>query len=325
MTDRSSIEWTDATWNPITGCTKVSPGCDHCYAETIAHRFAGTPSYPAGFELTLRPERLDQPLRWRRPRKVFVNSMSDLFHHDVPDAYIGAVFDVMARAEHHTFQLLTKRHGRMRSLLTRWAQEGVDTDISEGRPLSTPVGSTSPWTPPPNVWIGVSVETQQWADLRIPALRATPAAVRFLSCEPLLGPVHPDLRGIDWVIAGGESGSGARPMHAEWVHSLEAQCRAAGVPFFMKQAGTVLAREWGLPGKGADPRLWPTAFPQDYPQVADVRSSRSTSAFPGDNDLGAGASQQRQTVGGRDYREGPSAADSAAADTSGHQNESGVM
>ena len=230
MADKTGIEWTDATWNPVTGCTKVSEGCDHCYAETIAHRFAGTKAYPNGFDVTLRPERLDQPLRWKRPRKVFVNSMSDLFHSDVPDDYIAQVFEVMTKAQQHTFQVLTKRPGRMRSLLSR--RSFRDNFAHWGQP----------W-PLPNVWLGTSVETQRWADVRIPLLLDTPAAIRFLSCEPLLGPI--DLfawnidRGmrVDWVIVGGESGPHARPMHPDWARQLRDDCLTAGIPFHFKQWG----------------------------------------------------------------------------------------
>jgi protein gp37 len=249
--DRTGIEWTDATWNPVTGCTKVSPGCDHCYAETIAHRFAGTPAYPAGFEVTLRPERIDQPLRWTRPRRIFVNSMSDLFHDDISDGYIAAVWSVMARAPQHTFQILTKRHARMRNLLAGDLYDLVADDLT-----SDIYGNVTPirW-PLPNVWLGVSVETQQWADIRIPPLLQTPAAVRFLSCEPLLGPIDldpwttggPPWHGIDWVIAGGESGPHARPMHPAWPRSLRYQCVEAGVPFLFKQWG-----EWA-PTRVTDP------------------------------------------------------------------------
>jgi protein gp37 len=262
VSDKTSIEWTDATWNPVTGCTKVSPGCDHCYAETLAERFRGTPGhyYERGFDVQLRPEKLDQPLRWRRPRRVFVNSMSDLFHDDVPDDYIARVFAVMALAPQHTFQVLTKRHGRMRSLLNQTGPQSFRTSITieqaaMARPWQPGSGLTvSVEWPLPNVWLGVSVENQQWADIRIPALLDTPAAVRFLSCEPLLGPVDltdaiwpegsadectPDrcTCGIDWVIVGGESGRGARPMHPDWARSLRDQCAAAGVPFLFKQWG----------------------------------------------------------------------------------------
>lgn len=236
MSDKSKIEWTEATWNPVTGCTKVSPGCDNCYAETFAERWRGTAGHPYenGFDLTLRPERLDQPLRWKRPRRIFVNSMSDLFHDDIPDSHIAEVFSVMARTPQHTYQILTKRHGRMRSLLSRPSFR--DNLAMWGRP----------W-PLSNVWLGVSVENQQWADIRIPALVDTPAAVRWLSCEPLLGSVSllawlnggfgvvaPDLH---WVVVGGESGRKSRPMHPDWARSLRDECTAAGVPFFFKQWG----------------------------------------------------------------------------------------
>lgn len=260
--DRTGIEWTDATWNPVTGCTKVSPGCDRCYAETLAERFRGVPGhyYEQGFDVVLRPDKLEVPLRWRRPRRVFVNSMSDLFHRDVPDEYIARVFAVMARAPQHTFQVLTKRHGRMRSLLSSAAFHNLVNDLpgEPWRPLVT--------FPLPNVWLGVSVEDQQRADLRIPALLDTPATVRFLSCEPLLGPL--DLRlylhtsrgvetrgwGIDWVIVGGESGRGARPMYPTWVRLLRAHCADAGVPFTFKQWG-----EWAPSQARVDQQgfVWP--------------------------------------------------------------------
>ncbi|AJA43370.1 hypothetical protein VC60_gp69 [Mycobacterium phage Sbash] len=257
MGDRTKIEWTrsddgtpGATWNPVTGCTKVSAGCDNCYAEKIAHRFAGTTAYPNGFEVTLRPERLDQPLRWKRPRRIFVNSMSDLFHDDVPESFIGSVFDVMAKCPQHTFQILTKRHARMRSLLTKWATQ-VPDDLPQYKAAFR--AHQGVWAmvrqwPLPNVWLGVSTENQRSADIRIPALLDTPAAVRFISAEPLLGPIdlHADPIGkdsvfwighLDWVIVGGESGPGARPMHPDWARSLRDQCRIAGVPFLFKQWG----------------------------------------------------------------------------------------
>jgi protein gp37 len=295
VSDNSAIEWTDATWNPVTGCTKVSPGCDHCYAETFAERWRGTPGhhFEQGFDVTLRPERLDQPLKWRKPRRVFVNSMSDLFHEQVPDDYIVTVFTRMWWSPQHTFQVLTKRHGRMRSLVPRiedrLREMEHDLDLLDApTPLRWPL---------PNVWLGVSVEDQKRADLRIPALLDTPAAVRFLSCEPLLGPVDlrrisrpsgqqpemvldvvgqrygvpgrwqaPTSHRIDWVIVGGESGPRARPMDPAWARSLRDQCTAAGVPFFFKQAGALLAGEWGCSDrKGHDPAEWPEPFPREYP------------------------------------------------------------
>lgn len=242
MSDKTGIEWTDATWNPVTGCTKVSAGCDHCYAETIAHRFTGSKAYPNGFQVTLRPERLDQPLRWKRPRRIFVNSMADLFHDDVPDEYIAQVFAVMAAAPHHTFQVLTKRHARMRSLLNSDGFLDAVTEADGREGYCATAGLTTYTWPLPNVWLGVSTENQKWANIRIPALLDIPAAVRFISAEPLLGPIDLDaipVRGpdLDWVIVGGESGPGARPMHPDWARSLRDQCTAAGVPFLFKQWG----------------------------------------------------------------------------------------
>lgn len=246
MSDRTKIEWTDASWNVVTGCTVVSPGCDNCYAKTFAERWRGTPGhyFEQGFDVQLRPDKLDQPLRWKKPRRIFVNSMSDLFHKDVPDEYIARVLAVIALTPQHTYQLLTKRHGRMKSLLG-----GVDG--SGHRLLEATTDETTaqalydaPW-PLPNLWLGVSVEDQARADLRIPALLDTPAYMRWLSCEPLLGPI--DLRatdkdtlvdgGIDWVVVGGESGHGARPMHPDWARDLRDQCTDTGVPFFFKQWG----------------------------------------------------------------------------------------
>lgn len=218
MAQKSEIEWTDATWNPVTGCTKVSPGCKHCYAETFAERFRGVPGHPyeQGFDLRLWPERLEIPLRWKAPRMIFVNSMSDLFHEAVPDEFIRSVFLTMARAEQHTFQVLTKRAGR----LAEWHAEHPE------------------FAELPNTWLGVSVEDRRFGVPRIAVLRGVRAAVRFLSIEPLLEDVGAlDLTGIDWVIVGGESGPGARPMRPEWVRSIRDQCRAAKIPFFFKQWG----------------------------------------------------------------------------------------
>ena len=294
MADRTKIEWTDATWNPIRGCTRVSEGCRHCYAEVMAARFSDPGQWGNGLaqrvalpgggtdhrwtgKVELVDAALDLPLRWRSPRRIFVNSTSDLFHEKVPDEWIDRVFAVMALAPQHTFQVLTKRPERMRDyFLGRrlnfgrasdvlhemthpcseddhdWAVDQLDAFDASGRPL-------------PNVWLGTSIEDQATADDRIPHLLATPAAVRFISAEPLLGPVdltgiaipRPDLRAsvildvlngtgglvrggpgrIDWVIVGGESGPGARPMHPDWARSLRDQCKAAGVPFFFKQWG----------------------------------------------------------------------------------------
>lgn len=230
MSTNSSIEWTDATWNPLTGCTKISPGCQHCYAERMSIRLQamGQANYVNGFRLTLHEEMLGQPLTWRKPRTVFVNSMSDLFHKDVPDGFIQRVFAVMRQASRHRFQVLTKRSER----LARMSSE-ID------------------W--PANVWMGVSVENADYT-FRIDHLRQTGAAVKFLSLEPLLGPLPDlDLSGIDWVIAGGESGPGARPMASGWVTEIRDQCVTAGVPFFFKQWGGVIKSRTG---RELDGRTW---------------------------------------------------------------------
>lgn len=297
----TSIEWTDKVWNPTTGCDRVSPGCDHCYALTMAKRLKGMGSAKyqndgdprtsgPGFGITEHPDTLTAPLGWRTPQKVFVNSMSDLFHDGVSVEHIARVWAVMAATPQHTYQVLTKRHARMRSLLsstsfpelvTTWAwRDGV-------RP-KTPLVQL----PAPNVWLGVSVESQQWADIRIPALLDTPAAVRWLSCEPLLGPVdlfgsweygceaagpavtHEGVAqltdygtgvehdcdhqaGVDWVVAGGESGPGARPMHPAWARSLRDQCTAAGVPFLFKQWGAWVGSTWpGAAWQHTEPHAW---------------------------------------------------------------------
>lgn len=219
MALKSAIEWTDATWNPIRGCTKVSPGCTHCYAETFAERFRGVKGHPfeQGFDLRLVPEKLHEPLKWKMPKRIFVNSMSDLFHHGVQDEYIATVAEVMAQANWHTYQVLTKRSARMRDLLQK---------------------RLSFVTEHPHIWWGVSVENKRHGLPRIDDLRAIPAPVRFLSIEPLLEDLEQiDLRGIHWVIVGGESGFGARPMKREWVVSIRRQCRRYGIPFFFKQWG----------------------------------------------------------------------------------------
>jgi protein gp37 len=230
MARGSGIEWTESTWNPVTGCTKVSPGCKHCYAERMALRLQamGQTNYARGFELTLQPHMLELPLRWKKPQTIFVNSMSDLFHDRVPLAYIRRVFDVMTRASWHHFQVLTKRAERLAELSPELE-----------------------W--PPNVWMGVSVESEAVRG-RIDSLRETNAAVRFLSLEPLLGPLPDlDLRGIDWVIVDGESGPGARPMDPAWVLDLRDQCIGAGVPFFFKQWG---GRDKKRAGRHLDGRTW---------------------------------------------------------------------
>jgi protein gp37 len=217
MSTTTTIEWTEVTWNPVTGCTKLSQGCKHCYAERLAERFWGDRPFT---DIQIHPERLDQPRRWRRPRTVFVNSMSDLFHEDVPTSFIAAVFDVMYECPQHTFQVLTKRADRLSDLAGRLR-----------------------W--PPNVWMGVSVENKRVVS-RIDRLRNVPAAVRFLSLEPLIGPLEGlALGGVDWVIVGGESGPGARPMKTEWVDSIYRQCRQAGAAFFFKQWGGVVKAKTG--------------------------------------------------------------------------------
>ena len=250
MSASTPIEWTrsddgsaGATWNPVTGCTKVSEGCDHCYAETFAERLRGVPGHPfeQGFDVRLWPERLTLPLRWRRPRRVFLNSMSDLWRDAVGADLIARVFAVIAVAEQHTFQVLTKRPGRMHSLLSDeafWHQ--VQKAAAEYGPSPEAMAAIDGQFLP-NLWLGVSVETQKWASVRLDKLAATSAAaVRFASCEPLLGEldIRPWLAGsLQWVIAGGESGPGARPMHPDWARSLRDQCQDAGVPYFFKQWG----------------------------------------------------------------------------------------
>ena len=233
---QSAIEWTDATWNPVTGCDKISPGCKFCYAEVMARRLhaMSQPNYANGFKLTLQPHMVNKPLEWKKPLVIFVNSMSDLFHDDVPLAYIQQVFDVMRRAHWHQFQVLTKRAERLAAL-----------------------AAFLPW--PPNVWMGVSVENAKYTP-RIEFLCQTQAAVKFLSVEPLLGPIpHLDVAGIDWVIVGGESGRTPRPLEEHWVLDIKRQCEQANVAFFFKQWGGVnkkaagrelLGRTWdAMPGR----------------------------------------------------------------------------
>jgi protein gp37 len=249
MSDKSAIEWTDATWNPTTGCDRVSPGCAHCYALDLAARLKrmGAPAYQVdgdprtsgpGFALTLHPERLAVPLAWARPRRIFVNSMSDVFHPDVPGYFIDQMFAVMALAGQHTFQVLTKRPERMRTFLGAPKREDL-IRREVGRHFGSTFEARAKWPgwPLPNVWLGTSVENARWRD-RIDELRGVPATVRFLSCEPLLGPLgHLDLERIGWVIVGGESGPKHRPVRAEWIREVRDQCAAAGVPFLFKQWG----------------------------------------------------------------------------------------
>ena len=253
MSEHSSIEWTDATWNPLRGCTKISPGCAHCYAETFAERFRGVPGHPyeQGFDLRFVPEKLAEPLRWNRSKMVFVNSMSDLFHRDVPDEYVRAVVRVMQTANWHTYQVLTKRSERLRDLLqTQLADAAAE----------------------PHIWWGVSVEDRAHGLPRVEHLRAAPARVRMLSVEPLLEDLGEiNLDGIHWVIIGGESGHGARPLRKEWVLSLRDQCRRAGVPFFFKQWGGVRKGQAGreLEGRTYDER------PERVPRPVPAKPQRS--------------------------------------------------
>jgi len=313
MGDNSAIEWTDATWNPVTGCTKVSQGCKNCYALRDWPRLSANPKLTAyhGRQFTdvrCHPERLDQPLRWRRPRRIFVNSMSDLFYPGLPDEFIDQVFAVMALAPRHTFQVLTKRPARMWEYLVRAHGNGTPRreGIVKGRAWSM-LGKMEkyahrdvngrPW-PLPNVWLGVSVEDQATADERIPILLDTPAAVRWVSAEPLLGPVnlgeplsgpvngwHTALDHLDWVVAGGESGPKARPSHPDWFRSLRDQCKAAEVPFLFKQWGEyapnwyndaagnpIAGTEWmDRIGKKATGRLLDGALHDEYPDADDDR------------------------------------------------------
>lgn len=252
MSNNSKIEWTEATWNPVTGCDWVSPGCDHCYARTLAKRMKamGSIRYQVdgfdraldrvtpGFGVTLHRDKVDEPLRRKKPTMYFVNSMSDLFHPEVPTTFIHDVFEVMREARQHTFQVLTKRPRRMRDLLNhdeRWVRD-----------------------PSPNVWLGTSVENQEWAIKRVPLLQQTPAVVRFLSCEPLIGRVDlaefmTEVASLHWVIVGGESGTGARPVDPTWVRLLRDQCRTHGVPYFFKQWG---GRTSKAGGRDLDGRSW---------------------------------------------------------------------
>jgi protein gp37 len=264
MSSISNIEWTDATWNPVRGCTKISPGCKHCYAETFAERFRGVKGHPyeQGFDLRLVPEKLAEPLRWRKPKVIFVNSMSDLFHDQVPDAYIEAVAKVMVAAKWHTYQVLTKRSERLRKLL--------DSKLSFAAKQ-------------PHIWWGVSVEDRKYGLPRVKDLSQSAASVRFLSVEPLLedlGPVN--LAGIDWMIVGGESGPGARPMAKEWVLSLLDQCRKQRVKFFFKQWGGVRKSKSGrnLNGRTYDELPPRVAHPVNPPDDCNRMLLQFESAYP---------------------------------------------
>jgi protein gp37 len=248
MSEHSAIEWTDATWNPVRGCTTITPGCDHCYAETFAERFRGVKGHPyeQGFDLRLVPEKLAEPLRWKTPKMVFVNSMSDLFHKDVPDDYVQTVCRVMERANWHTYQVLTKRSSRMRDMLRTHLQFVAGL---------------------PHIWWGVSVEDRAHGLVRTNQLQQAPAAVRFLSIEPLLEDLGQfNLNGIHWVIVGGESGAGARPMHKEWVLSIKDQCAEAQIPFFFKQWGGVRKNKLG---RELDGRTYDDIPPRSIMPVLD--------------------------------------------------------
>ncbi|QYN41116.1 phage Gp37/Gp68 family protein (plasmid) [Pseudonocardia sp. DSM 110487] len=274
MSTATKIEWArgddgtaGATWNPVTGCSEVSEGCDLCYAKTFAERWRGVPGHPfeQGFDIRLWPQRLGLPLRWRKPKRVFVNSMSDLWHEAVPDEFVAAVWTTMfwtspasrsssSLSPCHTYQILTKRPGRMRSWLRRWGdrdqrvawiEAAAERGWCDREDVAAAPGMSGVL---PNAWLGVSAESQRWARVRLPLLADTPAVVRFASCEPLLGAL--DIRswlgnGLDWVIAGGESGPKARPMHPDWARSLRDQCQAAGVAFFFKQWGAWRPAEAG--------------------------------------------------------------------------------
>jgi protein gp37 len=254
MSDGTKIEWTDATWNPVRGCTKISPGCVHCYAETFAERFRGVPGHPyeQGFDLRLVPHKLTEPFTWTRPRMVFVNSMSDLFHDDVPDAYIRTVAEIMCAANWHVYQVLTKRSERLRELL----RGELRFAASE-----------------PHIWWGVSVENRKHGLPRLQHLKGAAPRVAFLSVEPLLEDLGPlPLDGIHWIIVGGESGPGARPMARDWVVSIRDQCAHAAVPFFFKQWGGVRKRVAGRELDGRTYDEFPPVLRRDFADAATRRA-----------------------------------------------------
>ena len=252
MAQNSAIEWTDATWNPVTGCTKISPGCDNCYAERFAERFRGVAGHPYenGFDLTLRPERIRQPLSWKTPRTIFVNSMSDLFHKQIPSDFVDAIFCTMEQATWHVFQILTKRSSLMRKFMN---------DRYSGK------------SPPDHIWVGVSVEDSTKKS-RIEHLRQTRTAIRFISIEPLIGPVGQlDLRDIHWVIAGGESGPGYRPLRLEWAREVRDQCIDQNVAFFFKQWGGTRPKSGGRELDGCEWNQYPS-ISATHSNVASVGS-----------------------------------------------------
>jgi protein gp37 len=280
MSDNSAIEWTDSTWNPVTGCSKVSEGCRNCYAEALSLRFGRSKKpWAAAFadeNVILHEDRLVYPLKWKDSRRIFVNSMSDMFHENVPDSFVVKVFRMMGQASHHTYQVLTKRPARMKSLLTRWTERFAIRQLDESDVANA-------W-PRSNVWLGVSVEDQGTATERIPLLLETPATVRFLSCEPLLAPInlcqangapqnhqHGDrcrefLKELHWVIVGGESGPRHRPLDLDWVRDLRDQCQSAGISFFFKQVG---GRTPKAGGRELDGRTW-DEMPVQVPAPAEA-------------------------------------------------------
>lgn len=264
MSANSKIEWTDATWNPVRGCTKISPGCAHCYAETFAERFRGVPGHPyeQGFDPRLAPGKLLEPITWSKPRMVFVNSMSDLFHESVPNAYIVLVTQIMAAADWHVFQLLTKRSQRLCDLLS--------SELRFAAKL-------------PHIWWGVSVENRRHGMPRIVHLQDADVATAFLSIEPLIEDIGTiDLRGIQWVIVGGESGAGARPMERQWVIDIRQQCQSAHVPFFFKQWGGVKKKAAGRELDGQTYNKFPVIFrnPVPDPSVRNALIERFRGAWP---------------------------------------------
>jgi len=249
MADSTQIEWTDSTWNPVTGCSKITAGCDFCYAERFSERFRGVEAHPFenGFDLTLRPTRLSQPLQWRQPRRIFVNSMSDLFHKEVPFSFVDSVFETMEKADWHTYQVLTKRS----SLLVRYLRRRYGEGLA-----------------PPHIWLGVSVENED-NEVRIKHLKTAQASVKFVSFEPLIGSVGPiDLKGIDWAIVGGESGPRSRPMAEEWALEIRDQCKEDGVAFFFKQWGGIRPKSGGRMLKGREWNEYPRTAKQPEPTAA---------------------------------------------------------
>jgi protein gp37 len=249
MADATQIEWTDSTWNPITGCSKITAGCDFCYAERFSERFRGVEGHPfeSGFDLMLRPSRLTQPFQWRQPRRIFVNSMSDLFHKEVPFSFIDAIFDTMEKADWHTYQVLTKRS----SVLVRYLRQRYDDKLA-----------------PPHIWLGVSVENED-NTVRLKHLKTAQASVKFVSFEPLLGPIgRMDLEGIDWAIVGGESGPRARPMAEEWALDIRDKCKRDGVAFFFKQWGGIRPKSGGRKLNGREWSEYPFAKNHFEPTAA---------------------------------------------------------